>query len=182
MAPEFRITRRFAAPRDRVWDAWTRPEQLARWFGPKGVTTTVLSFDLRPGGGLHPLGLCGVELGLGVGVGGDDQIADQLALLRIKQGVMQLDRLEHARSGQHQAHQAGPCLALDLQLGQLCLGLGQLGLHHLGLLHQGTDVFHGGLSLLLPCLRGRGPSEGWWKGPPPPPYRRSPSPAAQGRK
>jgi uncharacterized protein YndB with AHSA1/START domain len=53
MVPEFRITRRFAAPRDRVWDAWTRPEQLARWFGPKGVTTTVLSFDLRPGGGLH---------------------------------------------------------------------------------------------------------------------------------
>ncbi|MDH7639595.1 SRPBCC family protein [Sphingomonas oryzagri] len=53
MAPEFRITRRFAAPRDRVWEAWTRPEQLARWFGPKGVTTTVLSFDLRPGGGLH---------------------------------------------------------------------------------------------------------------------------------
>lgn len=53
MTPEFRIARRFAAPRARVWDARTRPEQLARWFGPKGVSTTVLAFDLRPGGGLH---------------------------------------------------------------------------------------------------------------------------------
>lgn len=53
MTPEFRISRRFDAPRERVWAAWTKPEQLARWFGPKGVVTTVLRFDLRPGGGLH---------------------------------------------------------------------------------------------------------------------------------
>ena len=53
MTPEFRISRSFDAPRARVWAAWTTPEQLGRWFGPKGVTTTVLWFDLRPGGGLH---------------------------------------------------------------------------------------------------------------------------------
>jgi len=53
IVPEFVITRRFAASRERVWDAWTKPEQFATWFGPKGVTTTLLTFDLRPGGMIH---------------------------------------------------------------------------------------------------------------------------------
>ena len=48
--PRFTITRAFAAPRDRVWDAWTRAEALAAWFGPKGTSGTVLAYDLRPGG------------------------------------------------------------------------------------------------------------------------------------
>jgi len=48
--PRFTITRAFAAPRARVWDAWTRPEALAQWFGPKGTCGTILAFDLRPGG------------------------------------------------------------------------------------------------------------------------------------
>jgi uncharacterized protein YndB with AHSA1/START domain len=51
--PEFVISRLFKAPRQQVWDAWTRPELLAQWFGPKGVTTTVLRQELRPGGLLH---------------------------------------------------------------------------------------------------------------------------------
>jgi uncharacterized protein YndB with AHSA1/START domain len=51
--PEFVITRRFAASRQRVWDAWTKPELFATWFGPKGVTTTVLTFDFRPDGMIH---------------------------------------------------------------------------------------------------------------------------------
>lgn len=48
--PRFTITRAFAAPRARLWDAWTRPEALAQWFGPKGSASTILAFDLRPGG------------------------------------------------------------------------------------------------------------------------------------
>jgi len=48
--PRFTITRAFAAPRARVWDAWTRPEALAQWFGPKGTCGSILAFDLRPGG------------------------------------------------------------------------------------------------------------------------------------
>jgi uncharacterized protein YndB with AHSA1/START domain len=51
--PEFTITRAFAAPRERVWDAWTNPEALAQWFGPKGSCGTLLAFDLRPGGKWH---------------------------------------------------------------------------------------------------------------------------------
>jgi uncharacterized protein YndB with AHSA1/START domain len=48
--PRFTVTRLFDAPRARVWDAWTRPEALAKWFGPKGSSSTLLAFDLRPGG------------------------------------------------------------------------------------------------------------------------------------
>lgn len=48
--PRFTITRTFAAPRERVWDAWTNPDALAAWFGPKGTSGTVLEYDLTPGG------------------------------------------------------------------------------------------------------------------------------------
>lgn len=44
------FTRRFAAPRALVWRAWTRPELLARWWGPTGFTTTTTEFAFEPGG------------------------------------------------------------------------------------------------------------------------------------
>jgi uncharacterized protein YndB with AHSA1/START domain len=47
---ELVIERVFDAPRDLVWRAWTDPEQLAQWWGPKGMQVTVKSMDLRPGG------------------------------------------------------------------------------------------------------------------------------------
>src|SRR6185436_7215593 len=37
-------------PRVRVFDAWTDPARLTRWWGPKGFTSTFERFDLRPGG------------------------------------------------------------------------------------------------------------------------------------
>ncbi|MFM2276477.1 MAG: hypothetical protein RL211_2349 [Pseudomonadota bacterium] len=37
-------------PREQVFAAWTQPELLARWWGPKGFTNTFEEFDLRPGG------------------------------------------------------------------------------------------------------------------------------------
>lgn len=52
-ATDFVIARVFQAPRPRVWEAWTTPAMLARWFGPRGVTTTVLRHELRPGGIFH---------------------------------------------------------------------------------------------------------------------------------
>ncbi len=45
-----RLTRRLAAPRERVFRAWTDPEALAAWFGPEGVHTRKVQVDLRPGG------------------------------------------------------------------------------------------------------------------------------------
>jgi uncharacterized protein YndB with AHSA1/START domain/ketosteroid isomerase-like protein len=47
---EIVITREFAAPRELVWKVWTQPEHVARWWGPRGFTTTVEALDLRPGG------------------------------------------------------------------------------------------------------------------------------------
>ena len=52
-AQPFVITREFAAPRELVWQAWTEPERLRQWFGPKGFTGTTVKLDLRPGGTLH---------------------------------------------------------------------------------------------------------------------------------
>jgi uncharacterized protein YndB with AHSA1/START domain len=44
------ITREFDAPRERVWDAWTDPDRVARWFGPEGFETGEVEIDLRVGG------------------------------------------------------------------------------------------------------------------------------------
>src|ERR1700674_4869075 len=44
------MTRIFDAPRKLVFEAWTKPERLARWFGPKGFTMPICEMDFRPGG------------------------------------------------------------------------------------------------------------------------------------
>lgn len=45
---ELVLNRLIDAPRERIWHAWTH--QLANWWGPHGMTTTVTTMDLRPGG------------------------------------------------------------------------------------------------------------------------------------
>src|SRR5215470_4122299 len=47
---EIKITRIYDAPVAAVWDAWTDPDQVAQWWGPRGFTLTTHSKDLRPGG------------------------------------------------------------------------------------------------------------------------------------
>jgi uncharacterized protein YndB with AHSA1/START domain len=47
---ELVITRVFDAPRELVWKAWTEPELLKKWWGPKDFTVPHISIDLRPGG------------------------------------------------------------------------------------------------------------------------------------
>jgi len=47
---EIVVTRVFDAPREVVWNAWTDPEQVVEWWGPKGFTTTIHEMDVRPGG------------------------------------------------------------------------------------------------------------------------------------
>lgn len=49
----FSISRLFAAPREKVWQAWTDRAQLLQWFGPKGFKMTTANLDLRPGGTFH---------------------------------------------------------------------------------------------------------------------------------
>lgn len=47
---EIRIIRTYNAPVAAVWDAWTDPEQVAQWWGPRGFSITTHSKDLKPGG------------------------------------------------------------------------------------------------------------------------------------
>jgi uncharacterized protein YndB with AHSA1/START domain len=47
---ELLILRTFAARRDLVFKAWTDPECLMRWAGPKGFTAKGDLLDVRPGG------------------------------------------------------------------------------------------------------------------------------------
>jgi uncharacterized protein YndB with AHSA1/START domain len=43
-------TRVLDAPRELVFEAWTNPKHLVRWWGPNGFTTTTRAIDARPGG------------------------------------------------------------------------------------------------------------------------------------
>ena len=47
---ELVITRVFDAPRELVFQAWTDPRHLGRWFGPKDYPAIQLNIDVRPGG------------------------------------------------------------------------------------------------------------------------------------
>jgi uncharacterized protein YndB with AHSA1/START domain len=44
------ITRLFDAPIELVWKAWTDPQQVMRWWGPKGFTSPSCKIDFREGG------------------------------------------------------------------------------------------------------------------------------------
>ena len=46
----FRTQRRLAHPPEAVFEAFTRPERLARWWGPAGFTNTFEIFEFQPGG------------------------------------------------------------------------------------------------------------------------------------
>lgn len=47
---EIAATRVFDAPRELVWEVWTDPDHIAKWWGPNGFTTTTYTMELKPGG------------------------------------------------------------------------------------------------------------------------------------
>jgi uncharacterized protein YndB with AHSA1/START domain len=47
---EIAITRDFEAPRELMFEAMSRPEHVAQWWGRKGSTIEVSQYDFRPGG------------------------------------------------------------------------------------------------------------------------------------
>ena len=49
-AEVLRLSRRLKAPRAAVFRAFTDPVELAKWFGPEGVSARQVEIDLRPGG------------------------------------------------------------------------------------------------------------------------------------
>lgn len=50
---EIVITRLLDAPPELVFQAWTDPLHLARWWGPEGFTNPVCETDVRLGGAWH---------------------------------------------------------------------------------------------------------------------------------
>ena len=42
--------RTYPQPREQVFAAFSNPDSLARWWGPKGFTNTFHTFDFQPGG------------------------------------------------------------------------------------------------------------------------------------
>lgn len=49
-ASVLRLHRVYAAPVAAVWEAWTDPAQVVKWWGPRGYTITHHDADLRAGG------------------------------------------------------------------------------------------------------------------------------------
>jgi len=44
------INRTFNAPIELVWEAWTQPEHIAKWWSPKGMKTKIIEHDFNVGG------------------------------------------------------------------------------------------------------------------------------------
>jgi len=47
---ELTISRLLNAPRELVWEVWTKAEHIKNWWGPTGFTNTIFSMDVKPGG------------------------------------------------------------------------------------------------------------------------------------
>ena len=48
--PSLTLVRRIKAPPSKVYAACTRPEQIARWWGPDAGPVLIAETDVRPGG------------------------------------------------------------------------------------------------------------------------------------
>ena len=62
------LERTLDAPLERVWEAYTNPEHMKRWFAPKPFELTEIDLDLRPGGvfRIRMVGPDGFDTGHGV--------------------------------------------------------------------------------------------------------------------
>ncbi len=47
---EIVLTRAFDAPRELVFEVWTRPEHVRNWWGPRNSTKVLFEAEVRPGG------------------------------------------------------------------------------------------------------------------------------------
>jgi uncharacterized protein YndB with AHSA1/START domain len=47
---ELELERLIRAPRERVFEAWSRPEQMSQWFAPKPFQLVIHEMDFRTGG------------------------------------------------------------------------------------------------------------------------------------
>jgi uncharacterized protein YndB with AHSA1/START domain len=60
---ELTLERTYDAPIAMVWKAWTDPEMVAQWWGPRGMTNPTCEWEAKVGGNIHIVMLAGEELG-----------------------------------------------------------------------------------------------------------------------
>lgn len=99
--PSLTITfrRTFAAPREDVFDAWTKPEQIRCWWDPTGVPLAECAIDLRPGGAFH---FSNKESAHGPPFSGVYQVVERPSLLVFEAlGAVGTVKLETQRSMTH---------------------------------------------------------------------------------
>ena len=60
---ELTLTREFDAPRERVFKAWTDPEQVVKWWAPNGATNEINKWEAIAGGKIDLVMIAGPELG-----------------------------------------------------------------------------------------------------------------------
>lgn len=60
---ELTFERAYPAEVERVWDAWTKPNELRQWWGPAKTTIPTCEVDLRVGGAISIV----MEAGEGMG-------------------------------------------------------------------------------------------------------------------
>jgi len=47
---EIRISRLLNAPVELVWEVWTNPNHIAKWWGPNGFSNTISKMEVKPEG------------------------------------------------------------------------------------------------------------------------------------
>ena len=60
---ELTLTREFDAPRERVFKAWTDPEQVVKWWAPNGATNEINKWEAKTGGKIDLIMIAGPDLG-----------------------------------------------------------------------------------------------------------------------
>ncbi len=63
MEKEITMVRVVEAPRERVWQAWTDPQELMRWWGPNSVTIPECEVELKVGGRFYIVMEAGEAMG-----------------------------------------------------------------------------------------------------------------------
>ena len=51
--PSLTLTRRFAAPPEKVYEAWTVPQKMIQWWGASNAASRTAKADVRVGGRFH---------------------------------------------------------------------------------------------------------------------------------
>jgi uncharacterized protein YndB with AHSA1/START domain len=60
---ELEIERTYSVTVNKVWDAWTKPEQIKLWWGPDNVSIPECEVDLRVGGKIYIVMEAGEAMG-----------------------------------------------------------------------------------------------------------------------